>query len=153
MFLRCDVSPAARKLLSCIATAVLVTCVHFIGVVALQLQISLESGPPDAAIDRRIESLGNASLRLRRDVIVLRNALARGDAAAAAQRYRGLMPRLRRGEVLEAAELHALGAQALARTGDEAAAALARERATAARATLATHLPASLRTAQGAGNG
>jgi len=116
------------------------------GVRALQLQIALEAPSHDAAIDREIDTLGNASLRLRRDVAAMRADLARGRADAAASRYLDVLPRVRRADVLEAPELHALGAQALRRNGDAQRATLAQQRARDAMANFQRRVPASLRT-------
>ena len=66
----------------------------------------------------------------------LREALDAGDATAAASLYRDVLPRLRRIDYLRAAELHELGARALAADGDEAGATRARAQAATARRAL-----------------
>jgi len=103
------------------------------GVRQLQLQVALERTPDDATLDAQTRALGNAPLRLQYLERAMRAALARRDRAAAAAAYREALGWLRNGDYAYAADLHALGAQAL----DGEAATIARERSEAARATLA----------------
>jgi tetratricopeptide (TPR) repeat protein len=108
------------------------------GVRQLQLQVALERAPRvrDPALDAALSALGHFVLRLRWTEAAMREALDAGDAAAAATLYRNMLPRLRRVDYLHAAELHELGARALAATDDDAAAARARAQAAAARRAL-----------------
>ena len=75
----------------------------------------------------------------------MREAIAADEPEDAVTLYRNAVTRLRRGDYLHAATLHALGAQALAAVGDEHGATVAREHAQAAREVFERHLPAELR--------
>lgn len=105
------------------------------GVRQLQLQVALERAPRvrEPALEAAISALGHLALRLRWTEAAMREALAAGDADAAVRLYRDIAPRLRRIDYLRAAELHDLGARALAAAGDDAAATRAKAQADAAR--------------------
>ena len=119
------------------------------GIRQLALRIGLlgaELDPPSlAALDAPTAALGNASLRLRWLALALRQALARHDATPALALYREAATLLRGGDALDAARLHALGAQALSASGDAAGARAAQARADDALARLRAGLPATLR--------
>jgi tetratricopeptide (TPR) repeat protein len=112
------------------------------GVRQLQLQVLLEQTNADAEADAQTRTLGNASLRLQWLEQAMRAALASGDRAKAEAHYREALAWLRNGDALRAEHLHALGAQA---TRDPADAAVARDRANAARAAFHDALPPALR--------
>ncbi|MFC0678933.1 tetratricopeptide repeat protein [Lysobacter korlensis] len=113
------------------------------GVRHLQLQVALERAARvrDAELESALASLGHMALRLRWSEAAMREALAAGEAEAAVELYRDALTRLRRGDYLHAAELHDIGARALEASGDTHGAAVAREHAARARATLRRHLP------------
>jgi tetratricopeptide (TPR) repeat protein len=117
------------------------------GVRHLQLQSALETSRDvrDSDLATAIGSLGHAALRLRWVEAAMRQALAAGDAGEAAALYRDAATRLRRGDYRHAAAVHALGAQALAASGDGHGATVAREHAQTAREVFERHLPAELR--------
>ena len=99
------------------------------GVRALQLQAGQMAAPGSADADA-IGKLGNLPLRLDWLQETMRQRLAGGDSKAAAALYREAAGVLAsHPESLAAFELHWLGAQALAKVGDQAGAAAARARA------------------------
>jgi hypothetical protein len=102
------------------------------GVRRWQLEAALfAGGVPDAALRNAIQRLGNVALQLDLHAHALRQpGLAAKDAVAEYKDALALLDRV--GNYGEAAALHALGAEALARAGDTAGAAAARERAAAA---------------------
>ncbi|GHA76049.1 serine/threonine-protein kinase [Cognatilysobacter bugurensis] len=108
------------------------------GIRQLQLQVALERAQRlrDPALDSALTALGHLPLRLRWTEAAMREALEAGEADAAASLYADVLPRLRRLDYLHAADLHALGAAALAGTGNDAAAARARGQAESARRAL-----------------
>ncbi|ROU07351.1 tetratricopeptide repeat protein, partial [Lysobacter enzymogenes] len=117
------------------------------GVRLLQLQVALQAAEADGrfepALQRDIDALGHAGLRLQAAGARMRLALAAGDADAALRAYRDAQPLLRRGDHLDAATLHALAAQAQrARSLDPAA---SDARALAERQRLREQLPPALR--------
>lgn len=124
------------------------------GVRLLQLQVALQAAGEgqrlDPALDARIAALGHAGLRLQWSQARMREAIARGQPAAALRVYRELQPLLRRGDNLEAAALHELAASAARASGDAGAAAAAERDALAARQRLREQLPPALRDAAGA---
>jgi tetratricopeptide (TPR) repeat protein len=99
------------------------------GVSRWQLEAALfAGGAPDAALRESIQRLGNVALLLDMHAHALRQpGLAADTAVAEYRRAAELLDRV--GKYAEAATLHALGAAALARAGDEAGAAAARKRA------------------------
>lgn len=112
------------------------------GVRQVQLQVLLGQTDADAEADAQTRALGNATLRLQWLEQAMRAALARGDRARAETHYREVLAWLRNGDALRAEQLHTLGAQA---TRDPAEAAIARDRANAARAAFHDALPPELR--------
>lgn len=120
------------------------------GIRQLALRIALFGAQLDPsalpALDAPTATLGNASLRLQWLDLVLRQALARHDTPRALAYYREAAALLRGGDVLPAADLHALGAQALSASGDTAGARAAQARAGDALARLRAGVPAALRT-------
>ncbi|ALN58892.1 serine/threonine-protein kinase Pkn2 [Lysobacter enzymogenes] len=117
------------------------------GVRLLRLQVALQAAEADGrfepALQRDIDALGHAGLRLQAAGARMRLALAAGDADAALRAYRDAQPLLRRGDRLDAAALHALAAQAQrARSLDPAA---SDARALAERQRLREQLPPALR--------
>jgi len=117
------------------------------GVKLLQLQVALggDGSRADPTLDGATTTLGHAALRLQWTAATMARALAAGDAANAARLYRDALPLLRRGDSLYAYQLHALGANALTRTGDAAAALSASEGADAALQRLRARMPDGLR--------
>ena len=110
------------------------------GAKALQLQVALQ-GPDAGTLDVDTRTLGHAALRLRWLETAMTNALARGDAPAAVAAYRDAQTRLRAGDFQRAPQLHALGARALAATGDKPGAATATAAAARAHAQLRAQIP------------
>ncbi|WP_394540624.1 serine/threonine-protein kinase [Lysobacter enzymogenes] len=117
------------------------------GVRLLQLQVAVQAAEADGRFEpplqRDIDALGHACLRLQAAGARMRLALAAGDADAALRAYRDAQPLLRRGDHLEAATLHALAAQAQRARSLDAAASEAR--ALAERQRLREQLPPALR--------
>jgi tetratricopeptide (TPR) repeat protein len=102
------------------------------GVRRWQLEAALfAGGKPDAALRESIQRLGNVALQLDLHAQAMRQPDQSADQVVA--EYRRALALLDRvGRYGEATALHALGAEALVRTGDDAGAAQARQRATEA---------------------
>lgn len=117
------------------------------GVRLLQLQVALggNGSHADPTLDAATTTFGHAALRLQWTAAGMARALAAGDAANAARLYRDALPLLRRGDSLYAHQLHALGANALTRTGDAPAALSASESAATALRDLRAGMPDGLR--------
>ena len=79
----------------------------------------------------------------------MQRALAAHDAAAALRAYREATSLMRGSEVLDAAQIHTLGARAQRLAGDNPAATDAEHAATVALASFRAKLPADLRSAAG----
>ncbi len=119
--------------------------VQVLGLQARMLGLDPRDEAAVAALDGDIAALGNLPLQLRWHEQRAALALARGDATAAAAAWRDAGALLaRRPDYLRAATLHALGARALAASGEDAQAATAEADADAARARLRQDLPAEL---------
>jgi tetratricopeptide (TPR) repeat protein len=118
------------------------------GIRQLALRIALLGArldpPALRGLDAPTASLGNIGLRLHWLQLAITQAFASRDVARAQALYREASALLRNGDMLEAAELHALGARALAAAGDESGARAAQARADDARKRLRAALPASL---------
>ncbi len=123
------------------------------GVRRLQLRIDLseaESRPALLdALDAPTANLGDAALRMEWLRQHMRRALAARDARRAVADYSEAAVALRNGDALAAGELHALGAQARAATGDAVGAQAAEARAQQAAQAWREHLPPALRAAPG----
>ena len=104
------------------------------GVARWKLEAALLGGGiPDAALREQVDRLGHATLQVELAAHAMRAALAANQASIAADEYRRTLPLLERlGDVGDAAIVHALGAQALARGGEGDAAAQAEAKARAA---------------------
>jgi hypothetical protein len=118
------------------------------GIRQLALRIGLLGARLDPstlpALDAPTATLANVGLRLQWLQLALAQALASHDVARAQALYREASALLRGGDTLEAADLHALGARALAAAGDDAGARAAQARADDARARLRAALPSAL---------
>lgn len=123
------------------------------GVRELQLRVALLRARidprADAGLDAATAALGNAELRLDWLTLAMQRALAAHDAAAALRAYREATSLMRGNEVLDAAQIHTLGARARRLAGDNPAAADAERAATVALASFRAKLPADLRGAAG----
>lgn len=120
------------------------------GVRSLILQAALQGAyhsPLASSLETHVTNLGNVPLRLQWTRLAMQQALAERQAGRAAELYRQALPLLRRGDHLDAAPLHVLGATALASSGDGDAGASALRSAEAAWATRRAHLPSTLRAA------
>jgi tetratricopeptide (TPR) repeat protein len=119
------------------------------GVQALKLRAALYDRPAAVlALDAATIGLGNLPLRLDWLRVALRARLAAGNDSEAASFYRRAMREVDgRDRFPGAFELHWLGAQALRRQGDVAAAALAQRRAAQALESLHGQLPERYRAA------
>jgi tetratricopeptide (TPR) repeat protein len=114
------------------------------GMQAMKLRVAIATDPVDG-LDAPTRELGHLGVRLDWLRAAMRRALASGDDARAAHWYAEARGALRGHEsAVQAADLHALGAKALAGK-DPAAAATAREKAGAAHARLLAALPEALR--------
>ena len=129
------------------------------GVRLLQLQVTLAGDASradpalnEAALDEATTALGHAALRLQWTTAAMARALEERDPATAARLYRDALPLLRRGDSLHAHRLHALGASALSRTGESAAALSASEAADTALQGLRARMPDGLRAGFDAAN-
>jgi hypothetical protein len=118
------------------------------GIRQLALRIGLLGARLDPstlpALDTPTATLANAGVRLQWLRLALAQALASHDVPRAQALYREASALLRGGDTLEAADLHAFGARALAAAGDDAGARAAQARADDARARLRAMLPAAL---------
>ncbi|MEW5299470.1 MAG: hypothetical protein WDW36_002485 [Sanguina aurantia] len=119
------------------------------GVRELQLQVALLRARieprADTGLDASTASLGNAELRLQWLVLAMQRALAARDSAAALRAYREAISLMRGSDVLDAAQIHSLGASAQRLAGDAPAAADADVAAATAKARFRARLPAQLR--------
>jgi len=126
------------------------------GIVQLQLRIALVAarlaGTDVASLDAATANLGNVGLRLQWLQLAMQQALARHDTRQALAQYDEANALLRNGNVLEAASLHALGAQARQAGGDDAGARAAQARADDASRALRAALPKTLLAGFDAGN-
>ena len=110
------------------------------GVRQLQLLVALHRGGDTGSLKTQIDGLGNVPLRLqwyRVRLAQLGDATRATDAAAL---YRQALPLLRRGDSLQAWNLHELGARALARS-DAGASRLAHQQSCRALAGFVAQLP------------
>jgi eukaryotic-like serine/threonine-protein kinase len=99
----------------------------------LRLQYELLHQPDDAQLPAALDALGHRPLWLRHQQLALERALAAGDSADAARRYRALLPELETlGDYAHAWRLHRLGVRALQDDSSAAAAQAAADRALAA---------------------
>jgi len=118
------------------------------GIRLLQLRIALAearlSGRARPGLAAEVEDLGHHGLRLQWLQQSIARALADGDHARAASLYGEAAKLLRGGDSLHAGALHALGARALDAGGDTQGAAVARDRAEKARASLRQGMPSGL---------
>lgn len=117
------------------------------GVRQLQLQVALQradEGRLAASLDADTAALGHAGLRLRWLELDMRAALARQAPARAVQDYREAQNALRKGDYARAYWLHALGARALADSGDPVRARDAIAAADSALSTLREGMPKAL---------
>jgi len=110
------------------------------GIRALQLQVALLD-PSARELDAATAALGHAGLRLRWLARAMETTVANGDAATAVDAYAEARALLRTGAFVDAHRLHALGAQALAGTGDDAGARRARSQAETALDRLRASVP------------
>jgi tetratricopeptide (TPR) repeat protein len=114
------------------------------GMQAMKLRVAIASDPGDA-LDEATRELGHFGVRLDWLRAAMRRALARGDAGEAAKHYAQARSLLKGHEsAVQAVELHALGARALA-ASDAAAAGHARQQATTARERQLAALPEAMR--------
>jgi eukaryotic-like serine/threonine-protein kinase len=124
------------------------------GVRELQLRVALLRARidprADSGLDAATAALGNAELRLDWLTLAMQRALAAHDAAAALRAYREATSLMRGSEVLDATQIHTLGARAQRLAGDEPAATDAEHAATVALASFRGKLPADLRSATSA---
>ncbi|CAN5579394.1 hypothetical protein BH23PSE2_BH23PSE2_11190 [soil metagenome] len=117
------------------------------GVRHLQLEVMLQrarQGRVPAALDGDIAALGHVGLRLAWLEQAMAQALERGEAAIALQRYDEARSLLRGQDYLRAHALHALAARAYAERGDSTRAAEASAAAGQALAVLRARVPAAL---------
>lgn len=118
------------------------------GIRLLQLRIALAearlSGRARPGLAAEVEDLGHHGLRLQWLQQAIARALAEGDHARATSLYGEAAKLLRGGDSLHAGALHALGARALDAGGDTQGAAVARDRAEKARASLRQGMPSGL---------
>ena len=120
------------------------------GVRSLILQAALQGAhhaPLATSLEANVAALGHLPLRLHWTRLAMQQALADDRVARAVDLYRQALPLLRRGDHLDAASLHALGATALAASGDQTAASIAARSAQTAWATRRAHLAPPLRAA------
>jgi tetratricopeptide (TPR) repeat protein len=120
------------------------------GVRSLILQATLQGthhAPLAASLEANVAALGHLPLRLQWTRLAMQQALAGDQPARAADLYRQALPILRRGDHLDGAPLHAMGATALAASGDDNAASIASRSAQAAWAIRREHLSLPLRAA------
>jgi tetratricopeptide (TPR) repeat protein len=116
------------------------------GIRALELQVALLD-PAARGLDAATATLGHAGLRLRWLGRTMETAMAEGNAGVAAQAYREARVLLREGDFVDAHRLHALGARALAATGDDAGARHAASQSATARSRLRAKVPEEQRSA------
>ncbi|KGM55982.1 serine/threonine protein kinase [Lysobacter daejeonensis GH1-9] len=120
------------------------------GVRSLILQAALQGArhaPLAASLASNTATLGHLPLRLHWSRIAMQQALDGQQPARAAAIYRDVVPMLRKGDHLDAAALHTMGATALSATGDANAAASASRSAQAAWSVRSRHIPPPLRAA------
>ena len=117
------------------------------GLQVMRLRVAIARGEDTASgLDEDTRRLGNLPVRLEWLEASMRRELEAGRASTAVARYRLAQDSLRGHEqALLAPSLHALGARALAASGDAAGAAKARRDAAAAHKRIADALPAGLR--------